>query len=336
LAIAKNWKYWLRTLGYPEKERAPRRRPSGLVAMYGSRQSPKQAYVKTLSRTGLYLETADRWPINELISLTLQKDSASGSDFEIDVQGRVASYGEDGVGLEFMLPKGLDPGIWDHLIETADAPTESKDERVIFRMVRAILFLYRLTPSTASEPIHMITGELDESRTRNILEIALAAERMLASQSDAEKMRAHPNVVTDILTNGSWVDDDLTRQLWAGLLISYCNPEGSDKSNPETIELLEQLTANQSRILIESCRRASRESADSTPIVISSEEMVHITGVSDLHRCAADASLLHHHGLLQHNCDFSTYLPKTSFDITPTHFGMQLFELCKGPLVKSA
>ncbi len=311
--------------------------------MYGGTSFPKQGCVKVISRTGLYLETTDRWPIDEVISLTMQKAAASASDseFQIDVQARVASCGEDGVGLEFMLPKGLNVDLWEHLIENADAPTESEDTQSIFRMVRAILFLYRLSPSTATEPIHVMTGELDASRTRNMLGIALTAERMLVAGPDAEKMRAHPSLITSVLKDGSWVDDDLAQQLWAGWLVSSCNPDGIDQSNKEIIELLVQLTTNQAHVLVEGCRRSSKqlpgpEGRVTTPVVISSEEMIRVTGITDLNRCATDVSLLHHHGLLEKNCDFSTYLTRTNFDITPTRLGMQFFGTCKGHLLTGA
>jgi len=341
LTKAKDWKYWLRTLGYPEKQRAPRRKPIGLVAMYGNHSAPKQVSVKTLSVTGLYLETADRWPLDEVISLTLQKDGMSGSDSELhlNVQVRVASYGEDGVGFEFKLPKGFSTDLWEHLIDNADVPNESEESKFILRMVRAILFLYRLSPSTAAEPIQVLTGELDQFRTGNMLSIALIAERMLAAQPDSEQLRAHPGLVSSILKDGSWADDELVRHLWAGLLASSCNPEGTDESNKDFAELLVQVTKSQAHILVESCRRAMEPSdpersdgLPGSPMVITPEEMIRITGTYDLYRSATDVAYLHSYGLMEKGFDFSTHTPKTSFDITPSRLGMQLFKVCRGQM----
>jgi hypothetical protein len=335
----KEWKFWLRTLGYPQKARPPRRNPLGLVAMHGSESSPQLGQIKVISRTGLYLKTTERWPIDAIVPLTLQKEGASAGDSElqIEVQVRVASHGEDGVGLGFVLPKGLNEGLWEHLIDIADVQDEVEEARFIFRMVRAILFLYRLCPSMSSEPIYAFTGELDELRTKNMLSIALSAERMLAVEPDAEKMRAHPDMVTRVLRDGSWESDELTQRLWAGLLVSSCNFEGNDESKKEFAELLVQVTASQVRIFLEGCRRAMAAGAgkegNMKAVIITPEEMVKISGIYDLYRNATDVAYLHGFGLIENTFDFSTHGTKDKFDITPARQGMQLFNVCRGRLL---
>jgi hypothetical protein len=339
----KDWKQWIKTLGYPRIERAPRRNPFGLVAMHGSMSSPKLGQVKIISPTGLFLQTSERWPIGEVVSLTLQKEGKLSytSELQIDVQARVASYGDDGVGMGFVLPKGLDTGLWEHLVDTADTPKETDDTQFIFRMVRAILFLYRVCPSRDMETIKVLTGELDEFRTRNMLAIVLAAEKILAAEPDSEQMRADPEIVESILKDGSWGNDALTPRLWAGLLASSCSLKEPDQTNLCFAELLVQMTPNQARILVEGCIRAGKLSwvdrggAPAT-ILITPEEMIRITGNYDLYRSATDVAYLNVHGLIEKNFDFSTYGPKESFDITPTRLGRRLFEACKGHLLSDS
>lgn len=337
METVKDWKHWLKTLGYPQIERAPRRNPSGLVAVHGSPSSPKLGKIKIISSNGLFLQTTERWPIGEVVTLTLQKDggSAHNSEFQIEVQARVASYGEDGVGLGFVLPKGLNAHLWEHLIASADAPTETEDTHFIFRMVRAILFLYRVCPSKNTETINMLTGELDEFRTRNMIAVVLSAEKMLAGSPNSGSMRADPQLVESILKDGSWGSDRLTPLLWAGLLASACTREGSTESYKSFAELLVQMTPSQARILVEGCIRAGKLSwvaRGGAPAIVSitPEEMVRITGNYDLYRGATDVAYLNVHGLVQKNFDFSTYGPKESFDITPTDLGLKLFKACQG------
>ncbi len=338
---AKEWKRYLKTLGYPQAERAPRRQPAGLAAMYGSISSPNLGQIKVISTTGLFLQTTERWPIGEVVSLTLQKESQSidDSELQIDVQVRVASHGEDGVGLAFILPRGLDPKLWEHVIETADTPTETEETQSIFRMVRAILFIYRLCPSRATEPVSVLTGELDEFRTRTMLAVALTAEKLLAGEPDADKMHAHPQAVATILKEGSWEHEDLKQRLWAGMLVSSCNFEGTVELKKDLIELLTQLTPNQVHILVEACRRASEQTPGpdgklAEPVIISPEEMTRATGAHDLYRAAADVAYLHSYGLVENSFDSATYAPKHSFDITPTRFGVQVYDACKGHLIE--
>jgi hypothetical protein len=339
VTTAKDWKFWLRTLGYPQKERAPRRNPSGLVAMYGNSISPSLGRIRVISRTGLYLETTERWPIGRILPLTLQKEDVSlqDSELQIDVETRVASHREDGVGLAFVLPEGMNAGLWEHLIDTADAADEVEDVKFIFRMVRAILFLYRICPSRSAEPILTITGDLDELRTKNMLSIALAAERMLAMMPDAENLRAHPHLVATILRDCSWEGDEIAQKLWAGLLVSSASREGDDLENLQYAELLVQVTACQAHILLEGCKRADEtpavdDGSERQPIIITPEEMIQVTGMYDHYRSATDIAYLHGFGLIERNFDFSTYAPKQNFDITPTPLGMRLYAACRGRL----
>jgi hypothetical protein len=311
--------------------------------MHGGVLSPKLGQIKVISKTGLYLQTTERWPIGEVVSLTLKKEDAWAfdSEFQVEVQARVASHGEDGVGLGFVLPRGLQSGLWEHVVENADAAKETQDDRFVFRMVRAILFLCRICASDAEEPIKVLTEELNEERTRRMLELVLTAEKMRASEPDADGMHADPYIVAGILKESSWERDDLKLQLWAGLLSTLCTKDGKDKSSTEFVELFVKLTTNQVRILIEGCRRASKQPSGhnggvATPTVISSQEMIRVSRLHDLGRCAMELTYLHNYGLIEGNLEFSTFLPTMSFDIIPTPLGMRLYKACRGHMLAHA
>ena len=329
-------KHWLRTIGYPERDRPERRNPIGLVATHKD-SSSKLGHIKEISRTGFFLRTTERWPIGEIFSLSLQKEGARAneSELKINIPVRVASHGEDGIGMAFVLPEGMSTGLWEHLVDTVDTPTESKDTQFIFRMVRAMLFLYRLCPSRAVEPIMVLTGELDEARTGSMLEIVLIAEKLLANEPDSAELQANPNIVAGILKSGSWQHYDLGRRLWGGLLASSCSKSGNDMSNQDLIEMLVEVTESQAHILVEACRRASEQTSSndgtSRPrIIITSQEMTGVTGMYDMYRNATDVAYLHGNGLIQKGFDFSTHSKQTSFDITPTLLGLRLFKACRG------
>jgi hypothetical protein len=330
------WKHALRTLGYPMPKRAERRTPSGLAAMYGSVSAPKLGHIKIISSTGLFLATEERWPVGEVISITLQRESPPGdnSELHVDVRARVASYGEDGVGLGFVLPTDLNSHLWENLVSHADAQPETEDISFLFRVVRTILFLHRLCPSAAKDIIQSLSKELDDARTRSGIEIVLRAERLIAGQPDADGLHAHPQILKSILRHGSWSNDDLVLQLWAGLLASSCTAEGTDVSNHDFVELLVHVTETQARILAAACRKAkgSVSVVEGEPlggIIITPEEMIQITGIYDRYRIATEASYLFNFGLIERAFDFTTYIPQDSFDITPTSRGLELFEVCR-------
>ena len=114
--------------------------------MYGSRSAPSQGRIRNISSTGMYMETEDRWPVDEVIPLTLVREQPAGgpSELQVDVQVRIVVHGEDGVGAAFLLPEGLDPQLWEALVDNVDARPETEHMAFIFRLVRTILFLCRI------------------------------------------------------------------------------------------------------------------------------------------------------------------------------------------------
>jgi hypothetical protein len=329
-----NWKHVIRKLGYPESPRAERRIPPGIAARYSSGAETKLGHIRNISTSGIFLETADRWPIGKVIQLTLQRENPaeSPSDLEIDLQVRIVVHGQDGVGATFLLPEGLDPQLWEAVVDHMDLQPEPEHVAFIFRLVRTILFLCRLCPTGSLDMIQSLGKGLDASRTETALQIALNAEKLLARDTTGNTNRCHPQILASILKDGSWTNDEVLRQLWAGLLVSSCTADGSDESNSKFVELLVQVTVNQSRIFVSGCRNAKSANGNISTheIVITPEEIMGITGVTDFYRNATDVSYLFQFGLLKKEFDFSTYTPKDLIDITPSSLGLELFDLCQG------
>jgi hypothetical protein len=341
MSTVDRWKRRLQRLGFPERPRAERLAASCLAARLGESRAASAASIKNLSSTGVYLLTEERWPLGELISLTLQGQGSPeiGPEFQIPVEARVSRHGEDGVGLSFVLPSGLDAKLWGVLVRNAVLLTDAKSILLTFRTLQAILFVNRLCQAAADESILLLGGELDESRTECALEIALRAEKLLASEPDASSMRAVPHLVASILKNGSWAVDNVTRQLWAGLLAASCSAEGTDESGSAFVDLLIHLTPAQSRIFVASCSMAmefmsGREGMPLTRIILMPEEMFRLTDTNDISRIAVDIAYLCHAGFIEKNFDFTSYLPTESFDLTPSSLGLDLYKRCRGDCAK--
>ncbi len=66
--------------------------------------------VRDISSTGLFVLTEDRWFLGTLIMITLQSSDLveEGEARSITLQARVVRRAEDGLGLEFVLPKPED------------------------------------------------------------------------------------------------------------------------------------------------------------------------------------------------------------------------------------
>jgi len=91
-----------------DRRRAARHFSPPLMAFYWDGGIPIPHIVTDISRTGLFLRTADRWHPRTLLRVTLQKKSKDPiqPDETITVQCRVVRTGEEGVGMAFMLAEG--------------------------------------------------------------------------------------------------------------------------------------------------------------------------------------------------------------------------------------
>lgn len=325
-----------------EHPRAERRPASGLAARYGLDSTSAPAVIKNISDTGIYLVTEKRLRTGESITLTLAEEGEpeNGSDLQITVHARVARQGDDGIGLSFVLPPGMDTNLWAVLVRNIVVLTDQSQIAQMFRTLRAILFLCRICGSEAEEAILLLGGHLDADRTAAVVKIAISAENLLASEPDADRMRAHPKLVASILREGSWSwsVDEVVMQLWVGLLVSSCSLDAPDDSNQLLVNLLIHMTPNHAKILIHGCKREldsdrEGENSPSASIILNMEEMVALTGQPDITRNATTVAHLFYLGMIPKNFNFTSYLFEEnieSFNITPTRLALTLFKHCHG------
>lgn len=90
----------------PKDPRKVDRRPvEGLVAHFFTGGAPQAHQVRDVSLTGLYVVTTERWYPGTMIRMTLSKPDVgqAPADRSITVQTRAVRWGNDGVGLEFLV-----------------------------------------------------------------------------------------------------------------------------------------------------------------------------------------------------------------------------------------
>ncbi len=340
----------LRKLGKSQRPRAERQTATGLAACYGLDPTFTPAAIKDISSTGIYLRTEKRLPTGELITLLLQElgEPENSAELHISVQARIARQGEDGLGLSFVLPTGMHPELWAFFMRNIVTLKDQSQVAELFRTLRTVFFLCRLCQAEAEQAIRLVLGELPEDRAATLVKIALGAENLLAAEPHAENMRAHPKLVANILSDGSWVPDEVVVQLWTGLLATSCSVEAPDDSNQILADLLDHLTPVQAKIFVHACERAlgsapGPEQSHPGPVILSPREMIDLTGIHDHFRNATDLAYLFNLGLVQKVFDFTSYHDVESFDITPASLGLELYKRCHGcreklepPLVEEA
>lgn len=96
---------WFKRLWSSDARKAPRQPAPRLAAYYWNGSVPSAHDIRDVSSTGLYLLTEDRWYPGTLILMTLQDidDTENGAKPVISVRVRAVRWGNDGVGLQFVL-----------------------------------------------------------------------------------------------------------------------------------------------------------------------------------------------------------------------------------------
>jgi PilZ domain len=101
---------WLERWWSPDPRKAPREIVPGLAAYYWNGAAPEAHGIRDISSSGMYVVTEERWYPGTLVLMTLQRTDC-GEEIEersISVQSRAVRWGNDGVGLKFVLPEEKD------------------------------------------------------------------------------------------------------------------------------------------------------------------------------------------------------------------------------------
>ncbi len=320
-----------------DRRRSERRNSPELAAYLWIGTLPKQAGIRDISSTGVYLLTRERLAPGDLVSMTLQRKGPLEGNFErrVAVQARAVRWGEDGIAVSFELPTGMDLRLWESPLKSAAEQTEPEDILREFRMASALAFLHRISPGSTDEVGRLLREGLSNFRLASAMGIILTAEKMVSFASNPERLRAPASIVSRIVSDGSWADAESTQHLWAGLLATSCTLNGRDESNLTFVNLLCQLTSSHVRILSAACTKGTKflaglERISSRPITLSARDMTHITGSRDLIRIHRDLEYLSDLGLLTTNVKSQSFSPIETTNIAPTSLGLQLFARCSG------
>ena len=328
---------WLKKQPLLRRRRPERRIAPGLAAYHSTGSVPKQAGIRDISSTGIYLVTKDRWSQDEVVSLWLQRPGPPerSPEHRFSVKARAVRWDNNGVGLSFVLPNGIDVRLWESETGIAKDPIAPEDILRKFRSAAAFAFLSRISPAATEEVTQFLRKGKSDFRLLSAVEIALRAEAQLARTADGEKMRAHPDLVVRILEDGSWAEVDWFQQFWGCLLATSCTVDGSDTSNLRLVQVLSQLTPLHARILAIVCSKAAEsrwvpESADFRQPSCSVQEIIHRTDTREHVRIDMDLGHLSNHNLIT-KAERSSRLSTVEIAyVTPTRPGLELYARCQG------
>jgi len=316
---------------------ATRRPAGGFAADHWAGSTLKHDLIRDISATGVYLLTREQWRPGTPVSLTLHRAGLQNENLQrqITMQARAVRCGEDGVGLAFDIPAGVEPRMWINLVESA--PTESSPDDILgpFKMAKALAFLSRISAPLGSAVRQEIRTKLNGQRLWNAIEIALQAESLLASCPERNQLHGCPSTVIRILHDSSWADDESIQQCWAGLLATTCTVDNDDDSNRAYVDVFSQLSPTHVRLVTAACTKATKFLTESgaiaaRPFTRSTDEIMKFSGTRDLLRMGRTLEHLSGLGLLEERFKTSLFVPVDGINITPTNLGLQLYARCRG------
>jgi hypothetical protein len=85
-----------------ERRRSDRMSGPTLVAYYWTGSRPEKHEVRDISPSGIYVVTEDRWYPGSVVKLTLQLTDGDVQQ-HIAIEAKAMRWGEDGVGLSFIM-----------------------------------------------------------------------------------------------------------------------------------------------------------------------------------------------------------------------------------------
>lgn len=325
----------------PERRKIIRLLLQGVQAYEASGDSTKRYQVRDICPPGLFIHTAQPWPVGHVISLVLAKEGAADKDSEhrVSIQARVIRRDNEGVGVAFVFPEGTEFQPWQR------AKTKHSDESEAdfilreLRLARALGFLRRLCPWSATEVNHALLERLSNKRVNSAVEIALQAEDILLRRGHVAQPFVASEIVVRIIEGGSWIDEDWIRKMWAGLLVSSCCADGQDRSNVQFIDLLARLTPIHLRILSFICHRAVEELATGTSeaapdLYSTAAELMEAADSHSFPRIQQTIGQLASVGLLAETAR-SSYVEisdRSKTRTNPTALGLKMFARCNGHL----
>jgi hypothetical protein len=116
-------KSWLQRWLNPEPDKprkAPRVALAGLSAYFWTGGAPQAYAIWNISSTGLYVVTEERWYPGTLVQMTLKKSAGEASaEITISLLVRANRWGNDGVGLSFVVRDPRNPRAADSIQEGA-------------------------------------------------------------------------------------------------------------------------------------------------------------------------------------------------------------------------
>lgn len=183
---------------------------------------------------------------------------------------------------------------------------------------------------------YLIKDKVRLWRLNNIIKVLDKAKGRMSFDGQELNIYANPRVGLSIMECSSEVDDDELQELWAGLFVSSCTPDGCDDSNMNFVDLLRRMSSVEARIIDYACKKCTKQlypnkliTADD--LIIPLEELCKIAGTDDIYRLDCEMDHMRSIQLFLHGDSFvmggGFYVADNKLDanITPSPLALNLY-----------
>jgi hypothetical protein len=129
---AKSWLQRLLSPDPPDARKAARESMSGLSAFFFTGGAPVEHGVRDISPTGMYVLTEERWYPGTVVRMTLTDRMETSVERSITLNASVVRWGNDGVGLRFVLQNSNDRR------QVADAMSAAADKAQVNQFLQRL------------------------------------------------------------------------------------------------------------------------------------------------------------------------------------------------------
>ncbi len=183
---------------------------------------------------------------------------------------------------------------------------------------------------------YIIKDELRYWRLNNILSMLNLAQGKMEFDGKEINLTANARVGLSIMEGSSEVDNEELQDLWAGLFVSSCTPDGKDDSNMNFVDLLRRMSSVEAKILDYACRNCNKyiypnQLIIAEDITVPFDTLVKIAGTDDRYRLDSELDHMRSIELLlsgdtfHAGGGFTASDEKLDANITPTALAISLF-----------
>jgi hypothetical protein len=196
-------------------------------------------------------------------------------------------------------------------------------------------FLVRVCAPALEEVGLLFRDGIHFWRMNNVGRMLAKAKGKLEYDEGEMKFKINPRIALAIIENSSVVDSDELQELWAGLFVASCSDGDGTDENLIFVDILNQLTSVEARILEFACSRAITGISFNglllaAQLIVKIEALQDASGIQDKHRLDRELDHLRGLGLLGISGGFNPLSMNLVADLTPSAVALHLYIKTQG------